>query len=335
MEYSQVKENFEELWANNTNLAEEVKENAVELTNKCPKETCEEIQANSQRIEETLEKIKAQNITALEEKVATLMEEMASLKSKFADNEAALDNKCNATDCVAIGNQVNKIEKCLGDVGSSDCPTTAGKIGMATSIEANKAALEQKCDSSNCTNINNQIQDIETCFADKSSASCPSTEAGKVSITDAITALESPSVFNCMFTNGDVDTTTAILAPYTCDVNDDNVVDQATGKFTVKKPGKYRLTFMTLNFALNKKKVISSLVKTSSGAESKIARAVAQSMIGDEQEQITTTIDIIHTLKVADTIHVGIQVKSGSKITGQSDLTKPQQVTFTGEYIRE
>jgi len=170
-----------------------------------------------------------------------------------------------------------------------------------------------------------------------SAATCSALEANVtalqeklVQLENAITALQTPTVFSCY--NTPEITSSQTMAPYgTCSPNVESVVDKTTGKFTVAKAGKYRLTFVSLMYPLDMKKVIAIMMKTSGGTETKLARALAQSKIGDEQEQVTISLDIITELAVADTIHVFIMI-SGTASIPASDA-EPFQTFFTGEFI--
>ena len=82
MEFSQVEEKLAEIWANTTKVSTEVQENALVIETKCPKDKCEENEANTMKVEESLAKLKAENITTLEEKMAILIEQIANLTSK-------------------------------------------------------------------------------------------------------------------------------------------------------------------------------------------------------------------------------------------------------------
>lgn len=149
-------------------------------------------------------------------------------------------------------------------------------------------------------------------------------------LEDAITALQSPTVFSCY--DSPAMTATGTMAPYgTCSPNVGSVVDKTTGIFTVAKAGKYRLSFMSLMYPLDMKKVVALFIKTTGGTETKLARGLAQSKIGVEQEQITISLDIITELAVADTIHVSITI-SGTASIPVSD-SEPFQTFFTGEFI--
>lgn len=337
--YNNARRHFDNLWSNVTNIYSHIRANRDKIKTKCPETRCNNTLTKVKKLQDELDTLKTVNVSALEEKMITMMALIEELQAKVssntastATNAAAIANKCDTTKCGSLETDVNNIENCFGDVTSTDCPSSStGKSGIISSIAATTTALSTKCESSKCDALQVDLDKVESCFSDKTSTDCPSATPGKVSVTDAIKTLEEPPVFNCGFFGGDF-STTGTLSPFTCDVNEGSVVDPSTGVFTVPKDGKYRLTFMARTVPLNKKKVFCIFIKTSSGTETKIGRSVAQTKVGNEQEQITTTIDIIHQLSAGETVHVLIQVSGGPKINGDDNL--PQQVTFTGEFIR-
>lgn len=237
-------------------------------------------------------------------------------------NDQILDTCTQALTCeVANSSETTACDSC------SKCPSPGVEGGYETYDHATEQFTQLWGNVSSLNQlVSVNLTELETKVA---------TLMGEIAtLKTRVGELETPLVFNCAFMSGDIITsTTTGLSPYTCDINEAIAVDASSGIFTVPKAGKYRLTFMALNVPLMQKKVVCILTKSSSGVETKIARSVAQTKLGDLEEQITTTIDIIHEFLQGDTVQVDISVTKGAKIVG-TDSTKPQQVTFTGQFIR-
>lgn len=184
-----------------------------------------------------------------------------------------------------------------------------------------------------CTGFND-------CFADKTSSSCPAAATGKTSIVTAISDLENPPVFNCIYkSDTPFDTDMATMTYTDCDINEDSIVVPSTGIFTCAKAGKYRFTFMTRTVADDGKKVIALIIKTPSGGTAadniKIGRSVVQDKDKDNAVHMTTTIDIIHQLIIGDQVSVQLELTGAVRTAHwKGDAGQASQIVFTGNYLR-